>query len=381
MVGAGGRAGPDGGQLENFPELRRRRAGEVPGVRRPHARLHATRRRGPGRVRGGRRDLRRHRRRWRAAARAGRRRGARGSRLGLTPSTPSVRRPGGRGTGSGSTQPGRGDRGRLRGLRPGPASDLGCSRAVAGGAARSRGRPEAHRAPARRGVWQNDRLSPACPDPLIRASHDTAQPAARPTGPALTLHEHARRHHTRGRQDSPEAHGQDPCAVLPRRRRRLPQEAGRSGHRGDREVPPQGGALADRGHLRPGAVLARCRRPADRGRRGAPQDHRRLADVQGPAGHRGHLAGQGAKRDKAEIFNEALKEAGSEPKAEAVTKKSAAKKADKLRGQARRPGRRRSRGRDAREAAAEETAEAGRGEAPPTPSSRGPAEADKPAEA
>ena len=57
--------------------------------------------------------------------------------------------------------------------------------------------------------------------------------------------------------------------VLPRRRRRLPQEARRQGHRGDRQVPPQGGALVHRGRLRPGAVLARRRRAAVRGRRGA----------------------------------------------------------------------------------------------------------------
>ena len=45
-----------------------------------------------------------------------------------------------------------------------------------------------------------------------------------------------------------------------------------------------------RGRLRAGAVLARRRRAADRGRRRAPQDHRRLAEVQGPARRRGHPA-------------------------------------------------------------------------------------------
>ena len=73
--------------------------------------------------------------------------------------------------------------------------------------------------------------------------------------------------------------------------------------------------------VRPGAVLAGRRRAADRGRREDPQDHRRLAEVQGPAGHRGHPEGQAEpKRDKLEIFNEALKDAASEPKAEAVTR-------------------------------------------------------------
>jgi small subunit ribosomal protein S16 len=49
----------------------------------------------------------------------------------------------------------------------------------------------------------------------------------------------------------------------------------------------------------------------------------------GLPGAEGSLKVAEAKRDKAEIFNEALKESGSEPKAEAVTKKAAAKKADK----------------------------------------------------
>ena len=48
----------------------------------------------------------------------------------------------------------------------------------------------------------------------------------------------------------------------------------------------------------------------------------------GLPGAEGSLKTAEPKRDKAEIFNEALKEAGSEPSTEAVTKK-AAKKADK----------------------------------------------------
>ena len=47
----------------------------------------------------------------------------------------------------------------------------------------------------------------------------------------------------------------------------------------------------------------------------------------GEPGAEGTLKTAAPKRDKAEIFNEALKEAGNEPKAEAVTKK-AAKKAE-----------------------------------------------------
>jgi small subunit ribosomal protein S16 len=47
----------------------------------------------------------------------------------------------------------------------------------------------------------------------------------------------------------------------------------------------------------------------------------------GLPGAEGTLKVKEPKRDKAEIFNEALKEAGSEPQAEAVTSKRAAKKA------------------------------------------------------
>ena len=46
----------------------------------------------------------------------------------------------------------------------------------------------------------------------------------------------------------------------------------------------------------------------------------------GLPGTEGSLKVAEPKRDKAEIFNEVLKDAGSEPKAEAVTKKTAAKK-------------------------------------------------------
>ncbi|HEX6515930.1 MAG TPA: 30S ribosomal protein S16 [Nocardioidaceae bacterium] len=49
----------------------------------------------------------------------------------------------------------------------------------------------------------------------------------------------------------------------------------------------------------------------------------------GEAGAEGTLRKAEPKRDKAEIFNEALKEAGSEPSAEAVTTKKSSKKADK----------------------------------------------------
>jgi small subunit ribosomal protein S16 len=49
----------------------------------------------------------------------------------------------------------------------------------------------------------------------------------------------------------------------------------------------------------------------------------------GLPGTEGTLRVKDAKRDKAEIFNEALKESGSEPKAGATTKKATTKRADK----------------------------------------------------
>ena len=49
----------------------------------------------------------------------------------------------------------------------------------------------------------------------------------------------------------------------------------------------------------------------------------------GLPGAEGTLRTKDAKRDKQEIFNEALKDAAAEPKTEAVTKKAAAKKAAK----------------------------------------------------
>ena len=49
----------------------------------------------------------------------------------------------------------------------------------------------------------------------------------------------------------------------------------------------------------------------------------------GLPGTEGTLKVKEPKRDKAEIFNEALKEAGSDKQADATTKKSAAKKAEK----------------------------------------------------
>jgi small subunit ribosomal protein S16 len=50
----------------------------------------------------------------------------------------------------------------------------------------------------------------------------------------------------------------------------------------------------------------------------------------GLPGAEGTLKVAEPKRDKTEIFNEALKDAANEPKSEAVTKKAAAKKAEKV---------------------------------------------------
>ena len=83
--------------------------------------------------------------------------------------------------------------------------------------------------------------------------------------------------------------------------------------RGDRQVPPHRGALVHRGRLRARAVLARRRRPADRAGRRAPQDHRRLAEVQGPARPaEGTLRVAAPKAGQARaVFEAAGKEAGS----------------------------------------------------------------------
>ena len=79
---------------------------------------------------------------------------------------------------------------------------------------------------------------------------------------------------SRGCQDQAQAHGEDPCALLPDHRRRRPHQAGRPGDRGDRQVPPQGGALVHRGQLGAGAALALGRSAAHRPGPADPGDHR-----------------------------------------------------------------------------------------------------------
>ena len=51
-------------------------------------------------------------------------------------------------------------------------------------------------------------------------------------------------------------------------------------------LPPEGGPLAHRGQLRAGPALALRRRAAERAGERDPEQDRRLAEVQGPAGRR-----------------------------------------------------------------------------------------------
>jgi small subunit ribosomal protein S16 len=92
----------------------------------------------------------------------------------------------------------------------------------------------------------------------------------------------------------------------------------------------------------------------------------------GLPGIEGSLKVKEAKRDKIDIFNEALKDAASEPKAEAVTKKAAAKKAAA-------PAEEKTE--DKAEAKVEETTEAPAAEAAPeSPAPEAPAAEETPTE-
>ena len=102
--------------------------------------------------------------------------------------------------------------------------------------------------------------------------------------------------HTSGSQDPSQAHGQDPCTLLPRRRRRRPQTPRRPGHRGDRQVPSHGGSLSHRDRLRARSVLALRWRPAHTAGAHPVEDHGGLAEVQGSARGRGPAQGQELRR-------------------------------------------------------------------------------------
>jgi small subunit ribosomal protein S16 len=101
----------------------------------------------------------------------------------------------------------------------------------------------------------------------------------------------------------------------------------------------------------------------------------------GLPGTEGTLKVKEAKRDKAEIFNEALKEAGSDKQAEATTKKSAAKKADKTEDKAEAKSEAKSDEKPAEAAAPTEEKPAEEAPAAEAEKADAPADADKPAEA
>ncbi len=140
-------------------------------------------------------------------------------------------------------------------------------------------------------------VGPAASDPLIRcpapsrASAECAPTLAATGSPHIKVNTQE----NCGCQDPSQAPGQDPCAVLPHRRRRLAHQARRSRDRGDRQVPPHRGALVHRGRLRARAVLARRRRAADRAGRRDAEAHGRLGQVQGRRGRGQHRPGQGAE--------------------------------------------------------------------------------------
>ena len=113
---------------------------------------------------------------------------------------------------------------------------------------------------------------------------------------------------SRGCQDQAQAHGEDPCALLPDHRRRRPHQAGRPGDRGDRQVPPQAGALADRGQLRAGTALAVRRCPAHRPVRRILEITGDWQKFKGLPGAEGTLKTAEAKSGKTEAFAAAVAE-------------------------------------------------------------------------
>ena len=104
-------------------------------------------------------------------------------------------------------------------------------------------------------------------------------------------------HH--GCQDQAHPAWQDPQSPVPHRRRRRAHPPRRPVHRGHRPLSPEGRPEPHRDRLGARPVLALRRRPAHRTGAGTAEDHRRLAEVQGPAGRRGHAEGQGAQAQQA----------------------------------------------------------------------------------
>ena len=180
------------------------------------------------------------------------------------------------------------------------------------------------RRPAAAVVWQNcgsgSRLAlyrAAATYPsrtTLCAPHTCGRPSSPHTRSARSINQ-------RGRQDQAEAARQDPPAVLPDRRRRRPHPPQRQGDRDDRQVPPEGRAEPHRGQLRAGAVLAGRRRAADRAGAAPAGGHRRLAEVQGPAGRRGHAEAVSRSRrpTRPTCSQAALAAASEEPTTEATT--------------------------------------------------------------
>src|SRR5512146_1878291 len=110
-------------------------------------------------------------------------------------------------------------------------------------------------------AWPRGALSPFTRPGSIHARSGRPFPAGRSRTYAPNFVGEER---SRGCQDQTEAPGQDPGTVLPGRRGGLAHQAGRAGHRGDRQVPPEARAVAHRDRLGAGPVLAVGRRAADR---------------------------------------------------------------------------------------------------------------------
>ena len=196
-----------------------------------------------------------------------------------------------------------------------------------------------------RGFWQNDALSlralgpshPAAPQPTEVEAPVSPQ-GARPS-PTDKL---SRRPHNRGRQDSSQAPGQGPGAeyrivVVDARKKRDGRVLEEIGKYHPKEDPSYISVVSDRAQYWLGVGA----QPSD----AVAKILKITGDWQkfkGVGGTEGTLKVAEPKRDKLEIFNEALKDAASEPKAEAVTRKASKKSAEKPaegRGQGRGQGR------------------------------------------
>ena len=152
-------------------------------------------------------------------------------------------------------------------------------------------------------VWHNGRLSARSHSgPLTRASWTNSVLAVPGThlGSARPTRQHVWSTGTSGNEDQADAPRQDARPALPHHRRGRAHEARRSFDRDDRRVPPQERPVGDPRGRRPRRLLARRRRPADRGRHRDLQGHRRLAEVQGRGGP-GADEGRGAQDGQADV--------------------------------------------------------------------------------